>query len=70
MAEASGEMARGEEAGGGGARGGGTERGRYVLLSEICEDEALAAGRVKWAKIKSVGRAVEKALRSYGGVRF
>ncbi len=41
---------------------------QYLLMSEICQDEAQAAARVKWAGIKSVGRAVEKAVRVYGGV--
>jgi hypothetical protein len=45
----------------GGSRG-------FVRWRDVCEEELHTGGRVRWASIKSAGRAIEKANRSYDKV--
>lgn len=41
----------------------------FVRWEDVREDEFRTGGRVRWASLKSLQRAIEKANRSYGKVR-
>jgi hypothetical protein len=41
----------------------------FVRWEKVREEEMLVGGRVRWARVKSVQRSIEKSTRSYGKVK-